>query len=80
MASNYMPDVGSVGVGTTECQAGPETLYDRKSQPVPFREGERVFLFTPAEKTGEARRFARPFQGPYCAVEIDCQDQPCGST
>ena len=36
-----------------------------------FREGERVFLFKPAEKSGQARKFARPFHGPYRVVEVD---------
>ena len=28
-------------------------------------EGERVFLYHPADKTGEACKFARPYHGPY---------------
>ena len=32
--------------------------------------GERVFLFKPAEKTGERRKFARPFHGPYRIMEV----------
>ena len=36
-----------------------------------FHEGQRVFLFKPAEKTGPARKFARPFHGPYRIVELD---------
>ena len=35
-----------------------------------FREGERVFLFKLAEVTGERRKLARPFHGPYRLVEV----------
>ena len=38
--------------------------------PPPFREGERVFLLKPSEQTGEARKFARPFHGPYRLREM----------
>ena len=51
-----------------------------------FRKGERVFLYKPAEKSGQARKFTRPFHGPYWIVEIDsstaqiCRvDEPDGS-
>ena len=46
-------------------------VYDRKSRPPKIQEGERVFLFKPAEKRGKARKFARPFHGPYRVVQID---------
>ena len=47
-------------------QKRQKTCYDRKLMNVPFRPGERVFLFKPVEKTGEARKLAcRPFHGPY---------------
>ena len=36
----------------------------------PFREGERVFLLKPSKQTGEARKFARPFHGPYQLMEM----------
>ena len=51
-------------------QKRQKTAYDRKSRELPFREGERVFLYKPAEKTGEARKFARPFHGPYRVLEM----------
>ena len=45
--------------------------YDRRVTPIsPFREGERVFLYKPGEKTGEARKLARPFHGPYRVREM----------
>ena len=33
--------------------------------------GERVFLFKPAENTGEARKLARPYNGYYRIMELD---------
>ena len=44
--------------------------YDQKTREPSFREGERVFLYKPAEKTGENRKFARPFHGPYRVMEM----------
>ena len=55
----------------TRAQKRQKAVYDQKSRPARFREGERVFLFKPAEKTGHARKLARPFHGPYRVVEID---------
>ena len=52
-------------------QKRQKTVYDRKSRPPKIQEGERVFLFKPAEKRGKARKFARPFHGPYRVVQID---------
>ena len=45
--------------------------YDRNCRPPDFIEGERVFLLKPAEKTGERRKLARPFHGPYRVVRLD---------
>ena len=39
--------------------------YDRKSRPSNFT---TVFLFKPADKTGHARKFARPYHGLFCTV------------
>jgi hypothetical protein len=46
-----------------------KNVYDRGTKN-PFRAGERVFLFKPAERTGARRKFARPFHGPYRLVEV----------
>ena len=48
-----------------QAQRHQKANYDKKATDVPFRSGERVFLYKPAEKTGEARKLARPFHGPY---------------
>ena len=52
-------------------QKRQKSYYDRKGRPPRFSEGERVFLFKPAEKTGQARKLARPFHGPYQIIELD---------
>ena len=55
----------------TRAQQHQKHMYDRDTKKVPFRTGERVFLFKPAEQTGTRRKFARPFHGPYRLVEVD---------
>ena len=35
-----------------------------------FAEGDRVFVFKPAAKSGKAYKFARPFHGPYRIVKL----------
>jgi len=54
-----------------KAQTKQKTVYDRHSRPPNFVVGDRVFLFQPAEKTGEARKLARPYHGPYRIVELD---------
>ena len=53
-----------------KAQRKQKIFYDRKSQPGTFKAGERVFLFKPAEKTGDKRKLARPFHGPYRIVKL----------
>ena len=53
----------------TRAQKHQKKLYDRGTKN-PFRAGERVFLFKPAEQTGARRKFARPFHGPYRLLEV----------
>ena len=54
-----------------KAQKRQKTYYDQKSRLPNFLVGDRVFLFKPAEKTGEARKFARPFHGPFRVLEVD---------
>ena len=54
----------------TKAQKRQKTSYDRGAKDPVFREGERVFLHKPSEKTGEARKLARSFHGPYKLVEV----------
>lgn len=51
-------------------QKRQKATYDGRSRPPNFAVGERVFLLKPAEKTGEARKLARPFHGPYRVMEL----------
>lgn len=52
-------------------QRRQKSVYDRSAKAPSFHEGEWVFLYKPAEKTGAARKLARPFHGPYRVVEMD---------
>lgn len=54
-----------------KAQRRQKEYYDRRGRPPNFHAGERVFLYKPAEKTGEARKFARPFHGPYRIIDVD---------
>ena len=54
----------------SKTQKRQKTSYDRGVKQSPFREGDRVFLHKPAEQTGEARKLARPFHGPYRLLEV----------
>ena len=54
----------------SKAQRRQKMAYDRGTKQPPFREGERVFLHKPAEQTGEARKLARPFHGPYRLLEV----------
>ena len=54
----------------TKAQKWQKTSYDRGAKDPVFREGECVFLHKPSEKTGEARKLARSFHGPYRLVEV----------
>ena len=54
-----------------KAQKSQKQYYDRKCRLPNFKVGERVFLYKPAEKTGEARKFARPYHGPFRILELD---------
>lgn len=51
-----------------KAQGRQKRYYDQRARPP--TQGERVFLFKPAEKSGETRKLARPFDGPYRVVAI----------
>jgi hypothetical protein len=48
-----------------QAQKGQKKQHDRKARMPTFVEGDRVFVFKPAAKSGKAYKFARPFHGPY---------------
>ena len=54
----------------TKAQRHQKTAYDKGTRDPRFREGERVFLYKPAEKTGESRKLSRPFHGPYRLLDV----------
>ena len=45
--------------------------YDQHCRSPSFVVGERVFLYKLSVRTGEARKLARPFHGPYRIVLLD---------
>ena len=54
-----------------KCAQKRQKMYhDRKARPPQFLTGDRVFLYKPAEKTGEGRKLARPYHGPYWIIEL----------
>ena len=54
-----------------KAQKRQKDFHDQKRRSPSFSVGERVFLYEPAEKTGESRKLARPFHGPYRVLELD---------
>lgn len=44
--------------------------HDHNAMEVPFRKGDRVFVHKPGLRRGEAHKFTRPFQGPFCITDI----------
>ena len=46
-------------------QATQKLNYDASANEPNIREGDRVYVYTPAKKSGAAYKFARPFVGPY---------------
>ena len=51
-------------------QKRQKMCYDQKAKPPQFLMGNRVLLYKPAEKTGEGRKLARPYHGPYRIIEL----------
>ena len=44
--------------------------HDKHVRPTTFSCGDRVFVYMPAKTAGKTRKFARPFHGPYCVLEV----------
>ena len=51
-------------------QKQQKLAYDQHARTLNFLVGNRVFLFKPAEKTGEGRKLARAYHGPYRVVKL----------
>ena len=72
-----------------EAQKKQKHQHDKKARDPRIFEGDRVFVYSPAEKCGKAYKFAHPFKGPYhvvklfpngAAAELSLMDTPNGST
>ena len=48
-----------------------QEYYDQRGRLPNFQAGKRVFLFKLADKTGEARKFARLYHGPFRIIDLD---------
>ena len=48
-----------------KAQASQKSYYDASATEPNIRKGDRVYVYTPAKKSGTAYKFARPFVGPY---------------
>lgn len=55
----------------SRAQKKQKRYYDQRQRMPNFKVGDRAFLFMPAEKSGHARKFARPYHGPYRILELD---------
>ena len=51
-------------------QKQQKKTYDQHARPPNFTVGERVFLFKPAERTGEKHNLARAYHGPYRVIKL----------
>ena len=54
-----------------QAQKKQKHQYDRRATTHPkYHVGDRVFIFKPGAVQGKARKFARPFHGPYRILEL----------
>ena len=44
--------------------------HDKEAKDPKVREGDRVFVYSPAEKITKAHKFARPFKGSYQVKQV----------
>ena len=51
-------------------QQKQKKFFDRCARDPEFRVGDRVFLYVPPEKSGQAYKFAKPHRGPYRIVGL----------
>ena len=66
-----------------KAQVQQKQHHDARARSATFVEGERVFVYMPATKSGTVYMLAMPFHGPYCVfhvvdngVEVRPMDQP----
>ena len=53
-----------------EAQKKQKCHHDKKAKDPRVFEGDRVFVYSPAERSGKAYKFARPFKGPYRVMKM----------
>ena len=53
-----------------KAQTRQKQHYDKLERNSEFHVGERVFVCMPAKKTGQMRKLACPFQGPYRVLKV----------
>jgi len=69
-----------------EAQKKQKHQHDKKAKDPQVFKGDRVVLYSPAEKCGKAYKFVRPFKGPYHVVkmlnaaELSLIGEPTGPT
>ena len=51
-------------------QANQQTQYNKKSRDVNLKVGDRVMVLMPMETTGDRRKLARPFHGPFRVLAL----------
>ena len=53
-----------------EAQKKQKYQHDKKARDPRVFEGDRVFVYSPAERSGKAYKFAHPFKGPYRVLKL----------
>ena len=48
--------------------------YEKKSEELNLKQGDRVMVYMPAEKQCKARKIARPYFGPYRVLSVTPSD------
>jgi len=51
-------------------QKSQKEYHDQRATTLKVCVGDRVFVYTPAEKTGKAYKFACPYKGPYRVLQL----------
>ena len=57
-------------VNIEKAQASQKSYYDRSSESVDLKPGDRVMVFMPAERQGKTWKLSRPFHGPYRVLHV----------
>ena len=53
-----------------EAQKKQKCQHDKKAKDPRVFEGDRVFVYSPAERSSKAYKFSRPFKGPYHVMKM----------